>query len=437
MTLLLVGFTIFLLIILIAVFKLNTFLAFLIASIFGAILLGIPAENIPMTIEKGLAGILGPLVIIIVLGAMFGKLISDSGAAQRIASILMKTFGKKYMQWALLFTGFIVGIPLFYNVGFVLLVPLIFSVAFQYKLPVVFIGLPLLAALSVTHGYLPPHPSPTAIIPLLGADIGQTLILGFIVAIPSMIIAGPVFSKTLINIQANPLETFRPKQLPEEKIPGTFNSFFTALFPVGIIALSTLTPLISEEYIQLKSTFIFLTHPSIVMLLALIYASFSLGIIQGLKIRQIMTSYSEAVKDIALILLIIAGAGVLKQVLTESGTNNDIALMLQKINLHPLLLAWLIALLIRVCVGSATIAGLTAAGIVAPLCASSGANPNLMVLAIGAGSLMLSHVNDSGFWLFKEYFKLSLKDTLRSWTLMETIVGTVGIIIVLILDLFI
>ena len=437
MTILLILLTIIVLVILIAWAKVNTFLAFLISSVFGAVLLGIPVDKIPQTIETGLGNMLGSLAIIVVLGAMFGKLVSESGAAQKIADVLMRVFGKKYIPWALMITGFLVGIPLFYNVGFVLLVPLIFSVAHQYKLPVVYIGISLLAALSVIHGYLPPHPSPTALVPMLGATMGKTLMLGMVVAIPSMIIAGPLFAKTLRKIPSHPLETFITAIKPVEKLPGTFNSFFTPVLPVIMIAVSVFIPRLTSGNEKLKSVFSFFANPMIVMLIALIYATFSLGIKQGISMKKIMIFYADAIKDISIILLIVAGAGILKQVFMDSGVNNNIAKLLMGLHINPLLLGWLIAMAIRVAVGSATVAGLTAVGIVAPLVIATGANPNLMVLSIGAGSLMLSHVNDSGFWMFKEYFNLSLKDTIRSWTAMESIVGSVGIVIILLLDKFV
>ena len=427
-------FTILVLVLLISWAKVNTLLAFLISSILGAILLGIPVQNIPLSIEKGLGNMLGSLAIIVVLGAMFGKLVSESGAAQKIATVLMRLSGKKYIAWALMLTGFLVGIPLFYNVGFVLLVPLIFSVAHQYKLPAVYVGISLLAALSVTHGYLPPHPSPSALVPMLGANMGKTLMYGLIVAIPSMIIAGPLFAKTLRKIPSHPLETFIKEAMPVDKLPGTFNSFFTPLLPVLMIALSVFLPHLSTGNGQMRSIFLFLAHPILVLLISLLYATFSLGIKQGFSMKKITAFYADAIKDISVILMIVGGAGILKQVFMDSGVNNEIAKLLIGLNIHPLLLGWLIAMAIRVAVGSATVAGLTAAGIVAPLVVATGVNPNLMVLSIGAGSLMLSHVNDSGFWMFKEYFNLSLKDTVRSWTVMESIVGSVGIIIILLLD---
>lgn len=421
------------LIVLIVWARFHPFLAFLITAICGALLLGIPIERVPGTLEKGIGDMLGSLAAIICLGAMFGKLVAVSGAAHRISGALMRSFGEKYIQWALLLTGFIVGIPLFYNVGFVLLVPLVFGIVYKYKLPAVYLGIPLLAALSVTHGYLPPHPSPVALVPQFGASMSQTLLLGMVVAIPSMIVAGPLFGKMLRKMESKPLETFRPAEPDEKEMPGTFNSFFTSLLPVLLLAASSALPDFPDRPV-LGKIFAFLADPMMVMLLSLMIATFTLGILTGKKIGFIMAQYTDAVKDIAVILLIVAGAGALKQVFVESGVSSALASQLAQIDLNPLLLGWIMATVIRVCIGSATVAGLTTAGIIAPLVVQTGANPNLMVLAIGAGSLMFSHVNDSGFWMYKEYFNLSLKDTFKSWTVMETIVGVMGLLIVLLLD---
>jgi Gnt-I system high-affinity gluconate transporter len=317
------------------------------------------------------------------------------------------------------------------------MVPLIFSVVYQYKLPAVYIGLPMLAALSVTHGFLPPHPSPTALVGQFHANMGLTLLYGLLLAIPAIILAGPVFARTLKNIHSVPLQTFQPKSIPEAQLPGTLNSFLTSLLPVILLALTTLLPLLSTEAGTTKKFFTFLGDPIIVMMLALIVATFTLGINMGKSMKAIMDSYADAVKDIAMILLIVAGAGVLKQIFIDSGVSQEIALRIMKWQIHPLVLAWFIASVIRVCLGSATVAGLTTAGIIAPMMAQIHVNPSLMVLSVGAGSLMFSHVNDAGFWLFKEYFNLSVKDTIRSWSLMETIVAVVGLAGVLLLNLFI
>lgn len=435
MTLLTIILCILALVLLISWGKVNAFLAFLIVSIITGLLLGIPVDKITASVQKGIGDTLGSLVIVILLGAMLGKLVAETGAAQKIASTLMGIFGTKYIQWALMITGFIVGIPLFYNVGFVLMVPLIFSVVYQYKLPAVYIGLPMLASLSVTHGFLPPHPAPTALVKQFNANMGLTLLYGFIVAIPAIICAGPIFSRTLKHIVSVPLQTFQVNTLPPEKLPGTTNSFLSSLLPVILLMLTTALPhLVTQEGITGKLT-LFFSDPAIVMLIALIVATFTLGINMGRDMKSLMNIYGDAVKDISMILFIVAGAGVLKQVFVDSGVSNQIASVLQGWSIHPLLLGWLIASIIRVCLGSATVAGLTTAGIMAPIITQTNANPNLMVLAIGAGSLMFSHVNDGGFWMFKEYFNLSIKDTLRSWSLMETVVAVVGIIAVMLLNL--
>ncbi|WP_331344810.1 gluconate:H+ symporter [Cellvibrio sp. UBA7661] len=425
---------ILILVVLITWVKLNPFLAFLVSSICAAIMLGIPLDKIPATIETGIGGMLGSLAVILCLGAMFGKLVAESGAAQQISSSLMRWCGKNYITWALLLTGFIVGIPLFYNVGFVLLVPLVFSVMHQTKLPAVYLGIPLLAALSVTHGFLPPHPSPVALIPQFGADMGTTLLYGLLVAIPTMIIAGPIFSSTLKNIHSVPLATFKPADLPPEKLPGIANSFITALLPVLLIALTSLAVYAMPAAVADAPVTLFFANSMVVLMIALALATYTLGIKQGMTIGKVMTVYSDAIKDIAVILLIVAGAGALKQVMVVSGVSEQLAHSLENIAINPLILAWSIATVIRIALGSATVAGLTAAGIVAPLIPLTGVDPNLMVLAIGAGSLMCSHVNDAGFWMYKEYFNLSLKDTFKSWSLMETIIGVVGLMGVLALD---
>jgi Gnt-I system high-affinity gluconate transporter len=437
MALLIVLLVIIALVLLITWAKFNPFLAFLIVSIAGAWALGIPVEKISASVQKGIGDTLGSLVIIIGLGAMLGKLVAESGAAQTITQSLMRLFGVKYIQWALMITGFVVGIPLFYNVGFVLLIPLIFSVVYQYKMPAVYTGLPMLAALSVTHGFLPPHPSPTALVGQFKANMGVTLLYGMMIAVPAIIIAGPIFAKTLKHIRSEPLQTFQAKLIPDDQLPGTANSLFTSLLPVILLAITTIIPFITTPTGNLKLAVFFFGDPIIVMLLSVLVATFTLGIGTGRSMKNIMAIYGDAMKDIALILLIVAGAGVLKQVFTDSGVSSTIANSIQGWRIHPLVLGWLIAGIIRICIGSATVAGLTAAGIIAPALPQMHVDPSLMVLSVGAGSLLFSHVNDAGFWLFKEYFNLNIKDTIRSWSIMETIVSVMGLIGVLILDLFI
>jgi len=390
------------------------------------------------SIETGLGKTLGGLILILGLGAMLGKLVADSGAAQRITTKLVDKFGKKNIQWAVVLTGFIVGIPMFYTVGFVILIPLVFTVAAATGLPLIYVGLPMLASLSVTHGYLPPHPAPTGIAVMFKADIGKTLLYGIIVAIPAIIVAGPLFSRTIKNIKATPLKEFlNPKVLTDDEMPSMFISIFTALLPVILIGLAAIIDVATPDGNMAKEVASVIGNPVLAMLISVLVAIYTLGLARGRKMNEVMNSVASGVTGITMVLLIIAGAGALKEVLIDSGVSDYIGNMLKGSTISPLILAWLIATVIRVCVGSATVAGLTAAGIALPLLGDSGASPELMVLAIGSGSLMLSHVNDGGFWLYKEYFNLSVKDTLKTWTVMETTVGVMGLLGVLVLDIFI
>ncbi len=434
MTFLIILLCIASLILLISVCKVHPFLAFLLIAIAAGILLGVPLDKIAGSVEKGIGDILSSLVILITLGAMFGKLVAVSGAAQRIATVIVQASGQKNIQWAMMTIGFIIGIPLFYGIGFVLMVPLIFSVVYKYKLPAVAVGLPMLAALSVTHGFLPPHPSPSALVTQFHANMGLTLFYGIILAVPAIILAGPVFSSTLKKMPSQPLKSFVAEELPENELPSTFNSFFTAVLPVLLLLSTTVASFVFPAKSYFHPFISFLAAPSIVLIIAITYATFSLGIFQGKSMVKVMNFYADAVKDIASILLIIAGSGALKQVLTDTGVNTQFAALLQNLHIQPLVLGWLIAAAIRVCVGSATVAGLTTVGIILPIMTVTHTNPNLMVLSVGAGSLAFSHVNDSGFWLFKEYFNLSVKNTFLSWSIMETIVSLVGLVGVLLLN---
>ena len=417
--------------------KVHPFLAFVLVSAGTAFALGMPAGDIAGAIRKGVGDILGSLTIVIVTGAMLGKLVVESGAAQRIASVLVKAFGERRMAWAMAITGFIVGIPLFYGVGFVLLVPIIFAVIAQYRLPALVVGVPACAAMSVAHGLLPPHPAPTALVATFNANLGLTLIYGLIVAVPAIILAGPVFARTLAGIQARPLPGFAAEPKPESELPGAFISILTALLPAVLLLLTTvrgfMTPAAAQGGVPESGLLRFLSDPDVVMIIALVFATVSLGLMRGRSLPNVMNTFGSAINDVASILLVIAGSGAFKEVLIKSGVNAQIAQTLQGLSIDPLLLAWIVTATIRVCVGSATVAGLTAAGILAPVVAGGSVDPNLMVLSIGAGSLFCSHVNDSAFWMFKEYFNVSIAETLRSWTVMESIVSVVGLLGVLVL----
>lgn len=417
------------LILLISRLKVDAFISFIIVSLAAGVALGIPLHEVPAVVNRGVGSIMEGLTLIIIFGAMLGKLVAESGAAGRIASVMVGAFGTKRIQWGLMLTGFAVGIPLFYNIGFVLLVPIIFSVAFRYKFPPVYIGLPMLASLSVAHGFLPPHPSPVALVAQFGANMGLTLIYGLIVAIPAIVVAGPIFSQTLKRIQSGPVALFSADEAeaPHPQ-PGTLNSFLSATLPVFLLILFALPEQLGgglpPAWSELAA---FAGSPTVVMLLAILIAAYTLGLRQGRTMKQVMDIFAEAVREIAGILLIIAGSGVFKQVMEHSGVSHQLADLLSQLPIHPLVLGWMMAAVIRALIGSATVAALTAASVLVPLVGESGADPNLMVLAVGAGSLMFSHVNDSGFWMFKEYFNISLADTLRSWSMMEIIVSVVGI----------
>ncbi len=434
MSLLLVVVLVIGMLILLTTLRVSPFIAFILVSILAGILLGMPLPTIALSFQKGIGDMLGSILVILAAGAMIGKLVAESGAAHVIADNTMRICGEKYLQWGLLFTGLIIGIPLFYNVGFVLVIPIIFGLVYRFKLPAVYIAIPMLAALSVAHSLLPPHPSPASLVGTFHASMGKTFLYGIIVAIPAIILAGPIFSKTLMHIQpVGDLPLAAPARLAGSS-PGFFNSLFSALLPVFLLLATFLLSLVFEGNASLMNVILFIQEPSILMLVSLTGATLTLGLRQGTSMKTIMGIYEGGVRDIAMIILIIGASGGLKQVMIDSQASAAIAPYFQSMHLHPLLLGWLIAAIIRIFLGSATVAGLTAAGIIAPLMGQLSIDPNLMILAIGSGSIFCSHVNDTGFWMFKEYFNVSMKDTFLSWTLMESIVSVAGLTGVLILS---
>jgi len=438
MPLVVITLGILLLFLLILVVRLNAFIAFILVGLAIGMGQGMELNAIVDSIEKGIGNTLGFLVMILGSGAMLGKLVAESGAAQKITNGLIKLFGLKNTRMAVMLTGFIVGVTMFYSVGFVILVPLVFTVAAATGFSLISIALPMLAALSVTHGFLPPHPAPTALSVMFEADMGKTLLYGLIVAIPAILISGPILTRFIPKVEAKPLKEFMTtKVFSEEELPSFSNSILTALLPVILIAVSTLIVNFFPIEGMWLSIIKFIGNPVIALLLTVLAGTYTLGIARGLNMDGVMKIYGAAVSGITMVLLIIAGAGSLKQILIDSGVSEYIGNLLQITSMSPLVIGWLIATLIRFSVGSATVAGLTTAGIVLPLVQSTGVSPELMVLSIGSGSLMLSHVNDSGFWLFKEYFNLNVKETLSSWTVMETSIGIIGLLGVLILNQFI
>jgi gluconate transporter len=335
-------------------------------------------------------------------------------------------------------TGFSVGISMFYNAGFIILIPMVFAVAKSTKQSIIYLGIAMASALSITHGFLPPHPGPTAIAVLFKANIGKTLLYGIIVAIPALLAAGIIFPEFIKKINAFPPNgLFESKTFTEAEMPSFKISILTALIPVFLMATATFSELLLPENSDLRSLLLFIGNPTTAMLLSVLFALFSLGIFRGRKMQDIMDKSGNALSAATMIILIIGAGGAFKQVLIDSGIGTDISKVFEQSSLSPLFLGWLVATIIRIALGSATVAGLTAAGIVQPLIAASGVSPELMVLSIGAGSLMCSHVNDTGFWMFKEYFGISVSETFKTWTVMETIIGVMGLIGVLILNIWI
>ena len=438
MTIVILLASILMLLVLIGWLKINAFVSLLFAALFVGVCNGMELNKLIASINSGIGNTLGPLVLTLVFGMVLGTLLSETGAVQQISSRLIKIFGVKYIKLAMVITGFSVGIAMFYNAGFLVLIPLVFAVCANTGKPLVYIGCAVASALSVTHCFLPPHPGPTALTVIFKADMGKTLVYGIVAAIPAVIAAGLIFPEFLKNIK--PVSTqkfFEVQSFEEDRLPGFAISFFIAVIPVLLMGLSAISDIVLPKGDGLQNFFKFLGDPGISLLIASFMALVILGRKSGNKLSDLLTKSFTSVSSVTLILLIIAAGGAFKQVLVDSGTSNYIAGYFAGSAIPPLLLAWIIAAFIRIAIGSATVAGLTAAGIMQPLAGSMQVSPELMVIAIGAGSIMCSHVNDTGFWMFKEYFGISLKDTFRSWTMMESIIGIIGLGGVLLLNVFV
>jgi Gnt-I system high-affinity gluconate transporter len=387
------------------------------------------------SIETGVGSTLSDLALILCLGAVLGKILESSGAAKKISATLINGFGIKNIQWSLLLTGFLVGLPLYYNAGFIILIPLVFSIAKETRLPLLYLVIPMAASLSTVHCFLPPHPSPVILINAFNADLGKTLIYGLIIAVPAIIIAGPVLGTLLRNVKIDMVGLFASKEdIPYENLPPALPSFIIAMLPVFLITSSVISRSFLPAESLVNKILAFLGDANIALLLAVLVALWYFGLHSGRKMENVMKWLNEGISGISVILLIITAGGVFKQVLTDSGTAEHISSLSVQWHLPVLVFAWLVTALLRVTLGSATVAGITASGIVAPLLATTHVSPELLVLAVGAGSVFMSHVNDTGFWMFKEFFNLSIKQTFFSWTLMETTISFIGLIGVLILN---
>ena len=446
MPLLIVLIGVIILIFMIVKLKMNTFVGLVITSFIVGLLLGLPLTKIPQTIETGIGGQLGHLAIIFGFGSMLGKLVSDAGGGYRIATTLINKFGRRWIQVAVILASFIIGLALFFEVGLVVVLPIIFIIAHELDMPLMYLGIPMAATLNVTHAFLPPHPAPTAITDILGANLGHVLLLGILAAIPTIIIAGPVYNWVLQkvyprvyrkNIDISVLGEYKEFKL--EETPKFGISVLTAMMPVILIAVATICSFIFPKNNPVNEFIQFIGAPDLAMLLSLIFAIFTMGLQRKQKMEDISTSLADSIKQISVMLLIIGG-GAFKQVLVDGGISKYISGLFAQTSISPILAAWLITALLRMSLGSSTVAAMTAAGLVVPMAHQFGSNSimaTLMVLSIGAGSVFCGHVNDAGFWMIKEYFGLSLKETLLSWTTLTSVLALAGLGAVYAISLFV
>ena len=427
------------LILLIARAKLHPFIALVVVSLAMGLVAGMPPGLAVQSFQTGVGNVLGFIAIVVGLGTMLGKIMAESGAANRIATTLIDLFGERRVHWAIMFVAFIVGIPVFFQVGFVLLVPLVFTIARRTGISLVKIGISLVAGLSVVHGMLPPHPAAMLAVTAYNADVGRTILYGLIVGIPTASLAGPIYASWIAPRIPLRAESPLARQLGGESTqatPGFWVSVITVLIPVILMLLASAANLALSATSRTRVAINFVGQPVVALLLALLFSFWSLGRTRHLTREQLLKFCNDCLAPTATIILVIGAGGGFNQVLVDSGVGRAIANMAIGSNASPLILAWGIAALIRVATGSATVAMTTAAGIVAPIVAVvPGTSPELLVLATGAGALILSHVNDAGFWLIMEFFDMTVPQTLKTWTVAETIIGIAGLGFTLLLSL--
>ena len=428
------------LILLITRWRVHPFIALTLAAGFLGLTSGMPVDKVMKSFQDGFGGVLGFVGIVLGLGTMLGKMMVESGGADRIARTLIDAFGRERVHWAMMFAAFLVGIPLFFEIGFVLLIPLVFIVARRTGVSLIRIGIPLLAGLSVVHGLVPPHPGPLLAIGVFNADIGKTIFYGLIVGLPTAMIAGPIFGKFISKYVPGEASPELMEQLAREpearELPGFGITLVTVLLPVALMLLKTFADLAFDEKNVVRQWMDFIGHPITALLAALLLSLYTFGTARGFTAKQIMKFVDDSLAPTAAIVLIIGAGGGFKQMLVASGVGNAIGQMALHAQVSPILLAWLVAGLIRIATGSATVATITGAGIVAPLATMvPGVNRELLVLATGAGSLILSHVNDAGFWLVKQYFNMTVAETFKTWTVMETLISVVAIVFIMLLNM--
>ncbi|CAL9400013.1 GntP family permease [Streptomyces sp. NPDC057838] len=429
-------------VLLITKFKLHAFLALTIGSLALGAIAGAPLDKVLTSFSTGLGSTVAGVGVLIALGAILGKMLADSGGADQIVDTILARAGGRSMPWAMVLIASVIGLPLFFEVGIVLLIPVVLMVAKRGNYSLMRIGIPALAGLSVMHGLVPPHPGPLVAIDAVGADLGVTLALGVLVAVPTVIIAGPVFSKYAARwVDVPAPEKMIPQRASEdlEKRPGFGATLFTVLLPVILMLAKALVDIVVDDPENaVQRVFDVIGAPMIALLASVLVGIFTLLRPAGFSKERISPLVEKSLMPIAGILLIVGAGGGFKQTLIDTGVGQMVLDISEDWAIPALLLAWLIAVVIRLATGSATVATVSAAGLVAPLAADmSTTHAALLVLAIGAGSLFFSHVNDAGFWMVKEYFGLSVGQNIKTWSVMETIISVVAGGLVLLLSLVI
>jgi len=424
------------LILMITRFKVYPFLVLLIVSLLLGLAVGMPMDKIVKAFETGNGNTLGHIAVVVGLGTMLGKMMAESGGAERIANTLINLFGEKNIHWAMMFVAIIVGLPVFFEVGFVLLIPIAFNVARRTGKSLLLIGLPMVAGLSVVHGLIPPHPAALLAVQAYHADIGKTIAYGLIVGVPTAIVAGPLFALLIHKHIKLPATNALADQFVEthgegkkRDLPSFGVTLFTILLPVLLMLVGSWADLVFTPKTLPNDLLRFVGQSDIALLIAVLVSFWTFGAARGFNREQIQKFCGDCLAPIAGITLIVGAGGGFGQVLRESGISQQIVATASQASLSPLLLGWFVAALIRLATGSATVAMTTACGIVAPIAAAAGGrvSPELLVLATGSGSLIFSHVNDGGFWLIKEYFGMTVGQTFKTWSLCETIISLMGL----------
>ncbi len=422
------------LVVMIAHFKINPFIVLMSVSLVLAIVTGMPAQTIVKSFETGVGATLGHIAIVVGLGTMLGKMMAESGGADQIAHTLIRVFGEKRLPWAMVVVGFIVGLPVFFEVGFVLLVPIAFNIARRTGTSLILIGLPMVAGLSVVHGLVPPHPAAMLAVAAYNADMGRTILYAMLIGIPTAILAGPLYAKLIApHIQLdthNPIAAQFIDDTPKPNLPSFSLTVATILLPVGLMLIGSWADVISTPKSLVNTILHFIGGADIALLIAVVVSFVTLGKMRGFTRETILKFSNDCLAPTATITLLIGAGGGFGRILQDSGTSQAIVDVALHAHISILFLAWLVAAMVRLATGSATVAMTTAAGIVAPLALHiTGVRPELLVIATGAGSLLFSHVNDGGFWMVKEYFHMTVAQTMKTWSICETIISVVGLLL--------